>query len=650
MFHDLLEAMKIFGIDAPRLLWYAAFGLPLFALSIGIHLYIDIWKFRYKGSVLSARLQNYGKPIIGNGLSISQLEGIIKMFAEFPCYNTIWKRIESKIIRRSKDVDEYWLSAQPFEMITPAAVYDEHINREFYEAFPGILTGVGLLFTFGAILLALLHVHVSDNLVKGLPELIEGLSGKFITSIAALIAATMFTFLVKRQFHRLDKTVQNLINSIGSAIPVLTPMHLLVELQSDIGEQSIAFRMFNADLSGRLKQSFSESMGPTLQRMVEAVDDLNKLLSSAEEKKNDTISENLSGMISRLETSLTNSLNNMGAQFTSSLSGSTMTQFSRLTESLAGAASVLEQMNQQNRVTQSALTELVSFAKNSAAEQMALGRSQIEDLTNVLRSMLVQIEQTTGSSVNTMGAAITALMSDLSSKVTELTEQSRMSMAQSSQASADAATTVLKNATDWSIASKEQLAALIEKHTNQLNTADKLRSALESAATRFTTASGQFDSLLPKLQQVAADAGVCTTAMSGAARSVKDSQDSLQRVAGIASTQVERLSISTREQQEFFARIPQTMQQYENTFTKVETSASSLFQTLEKSLAQHFQLCQRGYESLIKVSDEHFAEATKRLGASVTELQENLQDLSEILESAVTRLGGRESGKSAYGK
>ena len=56
-----------------------------------------------------------------------------------------------------------------------------------------------------------------------------------------------------------------------------------------MGEQSVAFRAFNADLSGRLKQSFSESMGPTLQRMVGAVEELNQLLRAAEATKSDTI-------------------------------------------------------------------------------------------------------------------------------------------------------------------------------------------------------------------------------------------------------------------------------------------------------------------------------------------------------------------------
>jgi len=642
--NHFFESIKFIGINAPVFAWVAAAIVLFFAFVAIIWLSLRVRSISASAKRLSRLLSSSKTPTLGSGMSLSEVETIKGHFEKNPRYRRTWTKLQSSLIRRTGGRgDEYWLSAPPSEVLQSSMESDFHINREWYEAIPGILTGFGLSITFIAILAALLHVSVdSNNQVQGIQDLIKGLSGKFVSSIAALLAATIFVIFEKQQFHWLDKAISNLGDSLSGVLPVLTPTHLLVELQKDMGEQSVAFRSFNADLSGRLKQSFSESMGPTLERMVQAVEELNQLLRAAEAAKSDTISESLGGMISRLEVSLTQSLGKMGEQFTSSLSGSTMTQFSRLSESLAGAASVLEQMNTHNQVTQSALTELVSFAKTSATEQMALGRTQVEDLTNVLRSMLVQIEQATGSSVNNMGAALTALMTDLSLKVGELTQQTQASMVQTSQASADAANSVLKNASDWTTTSNEQLAALIEKHTNQLSTADRLRASLDESSTRFTAAASQFSSILAKLQQVANDAGTCTTAMSGAAKSVKDSQEGLQRVAGLSSTQVDKLSLAGREQQELLARISQAMSQYQQTFSKVETSASALLQTLERNLGQHLELCKRGYESLIKVSDEHFASATQRLGATVDELSEYLQDLSDVMAA-------RSSGKTGHG-
>lgn len=639
----MIESRQFFGISAPVFAWIAAGLLLLFAFSAIVRLLIRVWKLCASAKRLASSLAGLRKPTLGSGISFSDVEEIGNQFGDHALFVRSWTTIEQKLIRRrGTSADEYWLTAPASEILQTSAVTDAQLNREWYEAIPGILTGTGLLVTFIAILVALLHVRLVGNRVEGMALLIEGLSGKFVSSIAALFAATLFVMFEKQQFHSLDRSISKLADAVAAVVPVLTPTHLLVELQKDMGEQSVAFRSFNADLSGRLKQSFSESMGPTLERMITAVEDLNQVLRAAEAAKSDTISESLAGMISRLEGSLTQSLGKMGEQFTSSLSGSTMTQFSRLSESLAGAASVLEQMNTQNQATQTALTELVTFAKNSAAEQMALGRTQIEDLTNVLRSMLVQIEQATGSSVTNMGAALTALMSDLSSKVVELTEQTRDSMVNTSQASADAANSVLRNASEWTATSSEQLAALIEKHTNQLSTADRLRASLDECATRFTAAASQFNSILTKLQQVSTDAGTCTTAMSGAAKSVRDSQEGLQRIAGLSSSQVEKLSLAGTEQQELLGRISQAMSLYQQTFSKVETSASALLQTLERNIVQHLELCKRGYESLVKVSDEHFASATQRLGASVDELSEYLQDLSDVMAA-------RSSGKTGHG-
>jgi hypothetical protein len=391
----LIESREFWGINAPLLLWLAAAALLLAAVFAGIALFLRVHKMRRAEKTLSLKLRKLPLQLVGRGLSLSQLENLKRQFQGVAPLETCWTQLQSKVIRRVgiNNEDEYWLSASPSDLLTSATLTDRYVNREFYQAIPGILTGTGLLFTFIAILLALLHVRLVGNRVEGMALLIEGLSGKFVSSIAALFAATFFVVFEKVQMHTLDRSSRDVADAVSSVIPVLTPTHLLIDLHKDIGEQSIAFRTFNADLSGRLKQSFSESMGPTLEKMIRAVEDLNTLLRTAEADKSNTMTEQLSGIVTRLEGSMTAALSRMGEQFTLSLSGSTMTQFSRLSESLAGAASVLEKMNEHNHSTQAALTELVSFAKQSTAEQMALGRSQIEDLTNVLRSMLVQIEQ-----------------------------------------------------------------------------------------------------------------------------------------------------------------------------------------------------------------------------------------------------------------
>ena len=500
--HWLIAPHILFGLKAPWFAWVAALGLLLTCLYAMVRFAFQLLTITRAESEVIRRLAILQEPPVGSGMSTTDIEALATTFESSGCLGHLWNRLRAQVVRRrTQDGDRFWLMTPVREIITVDSVCNSRINRDFYQALPGILTGTGLMFTFLAILVALLDVRIENNQVTGLALLIEGLSGKFVSSIAALAAATIFILFEKQQLHRLSLRTTRLADSLDRVVCTLTEIQLLAELQQDMAEQSIAFRSFNADLSGRLKQSFSESMGPTLVRMVETIDELNRLMRAAESEKTESITQSLQSLLSRLESSITGSLGDMSKQFSSSLSGATMMQFDQLSKSLAGAAGILESMNVQNQTTQAGLAELVQIAKTSTAEQMALGKSQVEDLTSVLKSVLSQIEQTTGASVTQMGSTIAAVVADLSNKVKELAEHSRVTMLQNSQTSTDAARTVLKEASDWTHTSKEQLADLLNRLTSQLATADNLRSALDGAVGRFSASGVQFAVILEKIRE-----------------------------------------------------------------------------------------------------------------------------------------------------
>src|SRR5207237_8182152 len=116
--------------------------------------------------------------------------------------------------------------------------------------------------------------------------------------------------------------------------------------------------------SHKSKTSFRESMGPTLARMVSAIEELNQMLRAAEAQKHESITGSLDSLLNRLEISMSESLRQMSNGFRESISGSAMTEFQRVTESLGGTAALLEKMNAQSMLTQAALSEFVQFAKS----------------------------------------------------------------------------------------------------------------------------------------------------------------------------------------------------------------------------------------------------------------------------------------------
>ncbi len=94
-----------------------------------------------------------------------------------------------------------------------------HLNVRFYRQLPAFLTGLGLMFTFLAILIGLSKLHANGSEIDGIQGLINGLSGKFVTSIVGLACANAFTLLEHSLWHRLDNRYRECISLLDEMFP-----------------------------------------------------------------------------------------------------------------------------------------------------------------------------------------------------------------------------------------------------------------------------------------------------------------------------------------------------------------------------------------------------------------------------------------------
>jgi hypothetical protein len=649
-FRFLTSTWPLFGIEAPRFIWGAAAFLAILTLSFLIRLLWQVQEEKIALARVIESLHNLGAQALrapGHGAQASMVERCRQLFEHPVSLASAWPTLESVLVRRrnAEDHDEFWLS-EPAGHALSEDVLVGRINRSFYSAFPGIVTGLGLLFTFVAILIALLGVREdpSSHVIRGVNDLIHGLSGKFVSSIVALLLATLFIFCEKSLFHGLDRARLALERALELVFPRLTPVQILTELQRDISEQTLGFRHFNTDLSGKLKQSFSESMGPTIQRMVETVEELNRLLRAAEAQKQESITGSLAAMLQRLEGSITSSLGQMGDRFSESLSGTAMDQFTKVSESLGGAAKVLENMNAQFQMTQSALADVVNLAKNSAVEQMTIGKTQVEGLTNVLSQMMVQLNETANTSTTRMTEALGALVVDLSTKVADLNSQMAKSVEENTSRASNAASIVIEQAGAWSSKSNEQLEQILERQKAHLQNVLDVEASLMSALELFDGSVRQFAALRDDLQTTAKETSAMATAAAGAARSTQESQKAFQQVAAYAGGQVERLAEANRSQQEVWESIRLRMEQYRTVFTQADKLAAGVLSQIAQGANAHIEVTAQKYDSLVKMFDEHISVVVQKLGGSIEELREYMEDLSEAVQEARKSMGEQPRG------
>jgi hypothetical protein len=95
----------------------------------------------------------------------------------------------------------------------------EYLNVGFYRQLPSFLIGTGLMFTFLAILIGLSKLHANGSQVEGIAGLINGLSGKFVTSIAGLACSNAFTVLENSVWYRLSNRHRRCLSLLDEVFP-----------------------------------------------------------------------------------------------------------------------------------------------------------------------------------------------------------------------------------------------------------------------------------------------------------------------------------------------------------------------------------------------------------------------------------------------
>ena len=122
------------------------------------------------------------------------------------------------------------------EIFTQEALLANRVNLLFYSQFPSLVTGIGLLLTFIALFIGLGKLHADGSEIVGIQGLINGLAGKFLTSIVGLIVANLFTFIEKPIVSQLMNTHHSFLGLIDQLFPRKTMEQILEQLTSIQGK------------------------------------------------------------------------------------------------------------------------------------------------------------------------------------------------------------------------------------------------------------------------------------------------------------------------------------------------------------------------------------------------------------------------------
>jgi hypothetical protein len=402
---DLLRAhWNIWGLDAPKFAWLAAIGLVAVPLTMLLYLFREV---RRQSGILSdaadridqlrsrtlAR-QSGAQTGRGTGLKDGLASGIYRVLEDVlgksPTLSHAWNSYAATMVVRSggSGDEQFWASESAAATFTDSAIWERRVNRAFYNSLPGVVTSTGLLFTFLAILIALVDVRIDTqtNQIQGLPLLIEGLSGKFVSSIAALLSATVFLLVEKPLAHRLSKGRMRLASSIDALVPRLSSTRVLAEMQREIGVMAELASVAIKSSSEQFELSKTQVKASTL------------VLRQFMGQMNDTAGSSMTHMAATLTgvvRDLSERMDNVGAQM----------------------ATALQKSAEQTSGATAALVEKVEKWSSSSQEEIEHVIEQLRSRANDAKEMEYQF-----ASLNAALSEITSDVNAMSERLQELTE------------------------------------------------------------------------------------------------------------------------------------------------------------------------------------------------------------------------------------
>ncbi|MBX3237034.1 MAG: hypothetical protein KF814_12855 [Nitrospiraceae bacterium] len=216
-----------------------------------------------------------------NRIDLDDLQALDVAVRREPLLEQAWLHFRKTFVieRTAWFIEPRVFATRPAAEFFPRDLLNSKLNLAFYHQFPSLITGIGLLLTFLAILIGLSKLHADGSQIVGIQGLINGLAGKFLTSIVGLVCANLFVLLEKSAFHRLTTTQQEFLTMVDELFPRKT-MEQMLENFTPAGQAQastvVASSVPTGDLAERLAGTLSDRLTPTVSALRDAVEGLTR--------------------------------------------------------------------------------------------------------------------------------------------------------------------------------------------------------------------------------------------------------------------------------------------------------------------------------------------------------------------------------------
>jgi hypothetical protein len=633
-----------------------------------------LWQTRRLGSQLEELLETLERSGAGgpsqrrNGLSLAALDEIRSRcdgLADTP--RQWWTAFDVSIEQYTSpdDIEGWFLTERPRDVLP----YEVSVGRRFHAAifssFPGLLTSAGLTLTFVAILLALSDVSYKEGNVtepvKGIGTLINGLSGKFLSSIVALLLSMLFTLCEKSAVRSLRRRYEQMISTVSRAIPHLSQSRVLLDIQRFAAKQTVSVSHISSEVVDRLIGAFntnvvpalSDGMStgvaekmqsefrPTMQQMNDTLEGLKSAILGLESQKQESVTEEIRTLMTSLERSLVGALSTMGDQFHSALAGAASQEFGNVQGTLEATRHILSEMNDQFGAMQAAFSNIIDKAEQSTSDQLKTGREQTEALTALMNGLMLRMQESADQNLGQVRAQLTLVVTDLAERVGTLSQDMMAAADKVAKQAQTSANQVLDQTGEWSAATArrlEELVASIQARSSEFQSAAQ---SLLKARDFLTEVISRNASALDRMADASRQVQVYSTGLAGQSDALKWISKLQSDVTANLLAAAGSLRLSTDQSEKMLTEYKRTFAEYKGVIDDLDKSLGKILGAIHAGLRDYNQSVENNFREIVKISNPMISEAGSLLQTQIDELSGQLEELGSVISSSMERVNGR---------
>ncbi len=257
----LFRDVSPFGaLASPLLCWLGAAGLALFCLWQAVRLVRGVRRAAWPFEQLEAQLSEMAErveatdldraydrayadrrptapPTASEAADLDRLRELDRAMRAEPALRRPWIQYRKTLLIEHVPwfkEPRVFSTRRAEDFFTPDAVL-RGVDLGSFAQVPSLITGMGLTLTFVAICIGLARLHAEGPAIAGIAGLINGLAGKFLTSIVGLICANAFLLLERPAVRRLHEQHAEFVALLDESFPHRTAEDLLDELRRTDG-------------------------------------------------------------------------------------------------------------------------------------------------------------------------------------------------------------------------------------------------------------------------------------------------------------------------------------------------------------------------------------------------------------------------------